>query len=371
MNQENYRKIISGQGKGFAAGLLRLLLYIASFFYAAVIRLRNFFYDTGVFKTHKVNAVVISVGNITAGGTGKTPLVIWLCNYLHQQNISCAIITRGYKSATKSPQLHVGGQQPQATSDEPAVIAKSSPDAAVIINPDRIAGAKEAIEKFNAKVLILDDGFQHRRLSRNLDIVTIDAVEPFGFERLIPAGLLREQVRSLKRADAIVITHSDLISNSALEVIEQRMLNVNPQLVIAKAIHQPTKIVFSDGKSAEPENLKGKKVFAFCGIGSPDSFLRTLKACGAAITGSEIYDDHYHYAEDDVASLREKAKQLKADVIITTGKDWTKIKDFQAVSGDKNDMPFAYLEIAIKITGGEDELRRLITEATAGKIFKQ
>jgi tetraacyldisaccharide 4'-kinase len=375
MNQQEYKKIISGQSKGLAAGLLRLLLSIASFFYASAIAIRNFFYDSGIFKKHKVNAVVISVGNITTGGTGKTPLVIRLCNFLRQKNISCAVLTRGYKTqkqATGHESLHRtpnGGatsHKPRATIDEPAVIAQSCPDAVVIVNPDRIAGAKEAIEKHNAKVLILDDGFQHRRLFRNLDIVAIDAAEPFGFGRLLPAGLLREPTNSLKRADAVVITRSDLVGESELNSLEQRLLEINPKLLIVKSVHKPSKIQFSDDKEQSPEYLKGKRIFAFCGIGSPDSFLRTLERCGAVVGGAQIYDDHYHYTEDDVSYLMQKAEQINADIIITTLKDWTKMRHPDAIK--TANIPFAYIAIELNITDGEDKLRRLIAEAIAGKI---
>ena len=181
----------------------------------------------------------------------------------------------------------------------------------VIVNPDRIIGAKEAIEKFGAEVLILDDGFQHRRLFRNLDIVTIDATSPFGFGKLLPAGLLREPTGSLKRADAVVITHSDLIGQSELDQLQQTLQKINPRMLIVKAMHQPTKIQYFDGRQQSTEYLKGRKVFAFCGIGNPSSFLQSLEKLGAVLAGSEIYDDHYHYTEDDISYLVQKGKTVK------------------------------------------------------------
>jgi tetraacyldisaccharide 4'-kinase len=376
MNQQNYKKIISGQSKGFAAAPLRLLLSIASFFYAAAIVLRNFFYDAGLFKIHKVNAVVISIGNITTGGTGKTPLVIWLCNFLRRQNISVAVLTRGYKTTSAgSPQLYVGGQcanrNPQATTDEPAVIAENCPDAAVIINPDRLTGAREAIERFGAKVLILDDGFQHRRLFRNLDIVAIDATEPFGFGSAVgglPAGLLREPVSSLKRANAAIITRSDLTSGEEVGEIQNKLLKINPNLLIAKAMHEPAEIKYFEGMEESIDCLRGKRVFAFCGIGNPDSFFQMLKKIGAVVVGQQIYDDHYRYREDDFSILCQKARQLNSELVITTQKDWARIKDLQQFIFNHSAVPFAYLRIEIKIIEGEDKLRRLIKEAIAGKI---
>ena len=210
MNQTFYHKLVSGHIKSRTAVLLRAVLAIAATIYAIIIRLRNLFYDKQVFKTHHSKAVVISIGNITLGGTGKTPLVVWLCNFLHQKNPSFAVLTRGYKTKTKkSP---TGNDMPDTMTDEPAILSENCPQVKVIINPDRVAGAVEAIKKFGAKILIMDDGFQHRRLARDLDIVTIDATQPFGYEKIFPAGLLREPLTSLRRADAVVITRCDQIS---------------------------------------------------------------------------------------------------------------------------------------------------------------
>ena len=354
MKEQEYKKIISGQGCRLCGCILWPLLLIASILYSTIIRIRNLFYKLGIFKIHKVNAVVISVGNITVGGTGKTPFVIWLCNLLKQQNIPIAVLTRGYKA------------QGRTQTDEPAEIAENYPDMPIIINPDRVAGAKEAIEKYGAKVLILDDGFQHRRLFRNLDIVTIDAIKPFGFLKLLPAGLLREPTNSLKRANAAVITHCDLIEGNELNEIEQSLGKINPNLLIINTIHKTSRIFTSEGDLLPIDYLKGKNVFAFCGIGNPDSFRKTLENEGAVVKGFEIFDDHYHYSKDDIVSIVQKAKNANAQLVITTRKDWTKIKDLESLR--TIDTPFAYLEIEIKITESEDKFRRLILETVSDKI---
>jgi len=209
LKQQTHRKLISGQSSGFGASILRLLLALAATGYSLVVRLRNFLYSNGMLRVHHVDAAVICVGNITTGGTGKTPLVVWLCNLITQnsklntQNCKFAILTRGYKART---------QENADLKDEIAILAESCPEAQVIVNPDRVAGAAEAIEKHAAKVLIMDDGFQHRRLARNLDIAAIDATQPFGYGRMLPAGLLREPVSSLNRAGAVVITRCDQVT---------------------------------------------------------------------------------------------------------------------------------------------------------------
>ncbi len=179
LNQEAYKKLISGQSKGIAAAGARAVLRLLSWGYAAITGIRNLLYSKGWLKIHRVNVPVISIGNITTGGTGKTPLVIWLAHQITKNSKfkNCGILTRGYK-----------------TTDEPEILAQSCPAAKVIINPDRVAGAQEAINKFAAQVLLMDDGFQHRRLGRNLDIVTIDATCPFGYGKILPAGLLQEEL---------------------------------------------------------------------------------------------------------------------------------------------------------------------------------
>jgi len=316
LNQEDYRNLISGESCGMCAAVLRLFLGAAAAGYSIIIRLRNFLYSSGLLKTHRANVPVISVGNITAGGTGKTPLVVWLCKLLQQKQIRCAILTRGYKT-TKNSKLKT-----QNYLDEPTILAESCPDAKVIINPDRVAAAVEAVDRFGAEVLIMDDGFQHRRLARDLDIVTIDATCPFGYNKILPAGLLREPLSALTRADAVVITRSDQTNEAELARLEEKLREVNPGMIIAKSIHKPICAKSPDGKEAGIEQLRDKRIFAFCGIGNPGAFLETIKGLGARLVGSKIYDDHYRYTDSAIADIYKQAKSLEADLILTTQKDW-------------------------------------------------
>lgn len=363
MNQESYRKLISGQKAGLGAALLRLVLGFAAGGYSIAVRARNFLYSAGWLKAHRADAAVISVGNITVGGTGKTPLVIWLCKEIISDsrfqipNCQCAILTRGYK-ATKNSKLKT-----QNYSDEPAILAESCPGVKVIVNPDRVAGAAEAVSKFGANTLIMDDGFQHRRLARDIDIVTIDATQPFGYGKMLPAGLLREPVASLKRTDAVVITRCDQIAETELSEIERKLQTINPNMIIARSIHAPTSVKSMDNKEISLEHLKDKKIFAFCGIGNPGAFLNTIKTIGSELAGSKVYNDHHHYTDSCLANIYEQAKHLKADLILTTQKDWTKIiSDFESL------LPLAYIGIEIKFLAGEDKLRGLIEKTLAGKM---
>ena len=374
MEEQSYHKLISGQSSGSGASVLRFLLAAGAIGYWPVVRLRNLLYSTRLLKAHHVGAAVICVGNVTVGGTGKTPLVVWLCNLIIQnsklktQNCKCAILTRGYKARA---------HENTDFKDEIAIFAESCPQAEVIVNPDRVAGASEAINKYAAKVLIMDDGFQHRRLARDLDIIAIDATLPFGYGRLFPSGLLREPVSSLNRAGAVVITRSDQVDGDELNELENKLLAINPNMVISRSIHAALYAELANNEKISVERLKDKKIFAFCGIGNPDAFLKTIRTLGAELTGSNIYDDHYHYTDACLAEISEQAEELGADLILTTQKDWTKvISNFRSqisdsgsqISDSKSPPPFAYLAIEIKFLSGEDKLTALINDTLAGKI---
>jgi len=313
--------------------------------YGAGISLRNIAYEIGLLRTYKPDAVVISIGNITAGGTGKTPLVIWFSNYLDQKGARCAILTRGYKT------------HPGKLTDEPAILAKSCPTAQIVINADRVEGAKKAIAEGSIDVLIMDDGFQHRRLARDIDIIAVDATCPFGFQRLLPAGLLREPVKSIMRADMLIITRSDQVDDAAMAEIEETIKKIAPQVPFAKSICCYLGAIAMKGHRLTMNELRRRKVFAFCGIGNPEAFVGQLGRCGMTLVGSKSYNDHHDYTVRDIADIYEEAKYLGANIILTTQKDWVKaallIKGFE-------DIRFAYLELELEFTSGLDKIDELL-----------
>jgi tetraacyldisaccharide 4'-kinase len=372
LNQEEYLKLVSGQKSGPAVALLSFLLSVAAIFYAIAIWLRTFLYSKGLLKTHRAGARVISIGNITVGGTGKTPLVIWLCMFLQQKGTRCAVLTRGYKTHRASCVMRRARSKRNTqydirnTMDEPAILSESCPQAKVVVNPDRVAGAAEAVNQFGAEVLIMDDGFQHRRLARDLDIVAIDATRPFGYGRLLPAGLLREPVTALKRADAVVITRCDQIGQDELTALERKLRRLNPQAVIARSIHAPLVARTAEREDISLKELRNRKIFAFCGIGNPQAFFDTVKGVGCDPAGSKVYDDHHHYTPGDVADICEEAERSKADLILTTEKDWTKI---DARDAAKRNMPLAYLAVQIEFLAGQDRLEGLIENVLRSKIL--
>jgi tetraacyldisaccharide 4'-kinase len=288
---------------------------------------------------------VISVGNITTGGTGKTPLVIWLSNMIAKKNARCVILTRGYKS------------QSGKISDEPAILAKACPGARVVVNSNRYRGSLRAVAEFGAKVLVMDDGFQHRKLRRNLDIIAIDATCPFGYGKLLPAGLLREPVRSLKRADAVVITHYDQSSPDQTEDIVSRIRQIAPEMIIAKANHHHPNAVLGKGETLTIDELKEKNIFAFCGIGNPNAFLDRLEMFGLKVVGSKVFNDHHNYSDSDISNIYEQSRILGADLILSTEKDWVKSTLY---ANKDEEILFAYLGLELEFVEGADSIEALV-----------
>ncbi|MGH2270664.1 tetraacyldisaccharide 4'-kinase [Anaerohalosphaeraceae bacterium U12dextr] len=316
MNQAAYRMLISGQDRRLRAVLLRAVLRCFALVYAAAVRCRNLLYQYGLIRSHAMQVPVISIGNITTGGTGKTPLVIWLCRYLSQKQIRCAVLTRGYKTTA--------GEM----SDEPALLAKSCPGVQVVVHPDRVAGAEKALRDYQPQVLVLDDGFQHQRIQRDLNIVAIDATCPFGYDKLLPAGLLREPISELKRADAAIITRFDLADAQQASHIEQRIRDLAGPIPVARAVHRHTHAILTNGQPLPLEKLRTMKLFVYCGIGNPQAFMHCLQQDGFTIVGTCFFNDHHDYTMQDIKSIAAKAQHCGADMAVCTQKDWVKTAVF-------------------------------------------
>ncbi|MDH4202688.1 MAG: tetraacyldisaccharide 4'-kinase [Phycisphaerae bacterium] len=355
LNQETYRRIVSGQNQGFGARVLRLLLRGVALIYGLAVRLRNLGYRWGILRSHAAGVPVISIGNITAGGTGKTPLVIWLCNYLQNKGIRCSILTRGYK--TQSGDI----------SDEPALLAKSCEGTSVVINPNRLAGAHKAVSVHQAQAIVMDDGFQHRKLWRDLDIVAVDATCPFGYGRILPAGLLREPISGLARASAVVITRADQVSGEALDAIEQHTRRYVPTIPIAKTVHKLSHAVSYPNQVIGLEELRSRKVYAFCGIGNPQAFFDSLKRNTIALCGTKTFDDHHAYTRADVEQIFTEAAACGATVILCTQKDWIKNA---LLAPSREGIVFAYLAMELDFLEGVDKITGLmdsLLDTTNGK----
>jgi tetraacyldisaccharide 4'-kinase len=311
--------------------------------YRAGLAFRRAVYAVGLIRSYRSQVPVISVGNITAGGTGKTPLVEWVLKVLPESlRNSGVVLTRGY-----------GGEKGQ--NDETAQLSENMPEVKQLIGSNRVQNAKDAVRKHQARLLVLDDGFQHRRLARELDIVAIDALVPFGYGCLVPRGLLREPLSALRRANAFVITRSDRVDEATLKEIEEKLRLYNPDAVIAHARHAPT-VLLVDGVEKEPRSLSQKKVFAFCGIGNPEGFRKTLEALGAEIVVFEALGDHEPYLQPVRERLSAASKESGAEMIVTTQKDAVKLRGFDWP------LPLGELRVEIEVIKNENALRRTVLD---------
>jgi len=295
----------------------RALLALPALAYGGAVRLRNRFYD---FESAVQGAgiPVLSVGNITVGGTGKTPIVAWLARTLRDQGRTPAVVSRGYRgSAGKGPLLVSRGERPLAgpeiCGDEPFLLARHLEGVLVVVGSDRVEGARFA-RRSGADVAVLDDGFQHRRLARDLDIVLLDAHNPFGNYGLLPAGTLREPLAGLARADVVLITRSR--PGESLVVIERVVRRHHPSVPILRAGNR--RVGFRDPGGVPVSTPR--RALAFCGVGNPASFAADLEAEGLEIVDLRIFPDHHPYSEADAASLIRDALG-RAATLVTTEKD--------------------------------------------------
>jgi tetraacyldisaccharide 4'-kinase len=320
--EDNFTKrVMSGHG-GPAGLLLRGALRIAEPFYAGAMKARNKAFDSGKKEVADLGRPVISIGNITSGGTGKTPTVRWLCERLLSNGVRPAVLMRGYKSKD------TGG------SDEQRMLDAFLGGRGVIVeaNPDRVAGSKAALAKApDIGAFVLDDGFQHRRVKRDLDIVLINAFEPFGYGHVLPRGLLREPLAGLKRAGAFVITHARSIDEAALEAIRKRLIDVNPDAPIYCADHAPVGFrtpATPPSKQVDrfDEQLEDQPVLAFCGLASPRAFHEQLTKMRVRVVTHRWFKDHHAYTAKDLEDLYEQALAAGARVMVTTEKDWVKLQ---------------------------------------------
>lgn len=311
MNEVAFRSLISGRQTGLAAGIARLGLRTLSIPYSWATSIRNLAFNAGIRKQHSVSVPVISVGNLTTGGTGKTPVVAWIVNSLVDDGQKPTIISRGYRS--------IDGE----ANDEKLVLEQLCPNVPHIQNPDRVAAAEEAIRN-GATSLVLDDGFQHRRIARNLNIVLIDATCPFGYGHQLPRGLLRESIQSLNRADVVIVTRTDQANEQQLTTIRTVVAKANSGIPLFETRFAPTRLINHSGLRRDLE-VNGNSS-AFCAIGNPEGFAQTLQAIGVQLKWFESFPDHHHYDSNDISRLTELVNQHRIDVLLTTQKDLVKLK---------------------------------------------
>ena len=313
VDEAAYLRLIRGQSVGVAARAARVALSVGAAGYRLGVALRNAGYDRGVLTSRRAAVPVISVGNITLGGTGKTPTVEWVARWFRRRGVRVAILSRGYGQAA-------------GMNDEGRVLEENLPDVPHLQAPDRVALAHAAVEELEAEVLVLDDGFQHRRLARDLDIVLLDALDPFGPGRLFPRGLLREPPRSLGRAGVVILSRADLVAEADRLGIRAAAERQAGPLRWVEARHAPLDLVDFTVRSSPLGELDGRRIAAFCGIGNPEGFRRTLESLGAALASFRAFPDHHSYTAADVAELTSWSAAAGADLVLTTQKDSVKLR---------------------------------------------
>jgi tetraacyldisaccharide 4'-kinase len=302
-----------------------LLFTPLSKIFEAVSKTRSNLYKNEIFKTNKLECKTISVGNITVGGTGKTPLVAFIAEILANNGEKVCILTRGYGRENPGKRVLVSDGKTifstaKHSGDEPLELAeKLLGKAAIIADKKRFEAGKWAIENLGTTVFILDDGFQHIQLKRNLDIVCVDATNPFGNRKLLPEGILRESLDNLKRAHAIVITRANLIESSD-----------SVQHLIAEIQNMTDSPIYvSRNKIIHNSQFTNNNCFAFCGLGNPDNFFNQLLQDGFEVLGTKIFRDHHKYSQDDVKEIERLAKDCRAKMLLTTAKDGVKLKELE------------------------------------------
>jgi len=335
--------------------------------YGAITKGRNSLYEKGVFKSFSLGVSTVSIGNITVGGTGKTPLVALVAEILAENGEKVCVLSRGYgRENPKRRVLVSDGEKILASAeqagDEPFELARKLLGKAIIVSDaNRVSAGNWAREKFGITAFVLDDAFQHLRVKRDLNIVTIDATNPFGNKKLLPAGILREPLKNLKRAGAIVITRANLAENAAdLKSQIEEFNSICPIFVSKNRTKQIINLedFLADADYRLPitdydKNLKPPSL-AFCALGNPGNFFEQLRRENFNVVSSEQFPDHHFYTQKEIAKLGIKARKANAEILLTTAKDAVKLKNLRF------DLPCFVVENEI-IFDGEDNFRDWLT----------
>ena len=361
-------EVILEERRGTRAGLVRAILYVLSKLFQVAIKLRRFLYNVRILRDSTLGVQVIAIGNLTVGGTGKTPVVEKFARELSDQGRNVAILSRGYRSKpqpvhkwllnkvflredTVPPRVVSDGKSllldSEMAGDEPYMLASNLKDVVVLVDKDRVKSGRYAIEKFGCDTLLLDDGFQYWKLrGRRLDIVLIDRQQPFGNEWLLPRGTLREPPSHLARASTIFITKSD----GHTEELRRRITQFNPTASIIECIHHPLYLedVFT-GQRLELGSLKARKVASLSGIAQPESFEQSLLQLGSELVYAKRFADHHRFTQQEVLNVINRSKKRQAEMIVTTQKDAVRFPKL-----DRRDLPIVFMRVEIKILNGAD-----------------
>lgn len=376
--------VILERRAGKRAGILRFFLAGLAKIYRAIVQARLSLYRNRIFRSHSHGVLVISVGNLTVGGTGKTPVVEMLARALQQGGRRVAILSRGYKSVPKPLLLRIldrltGRKKvftPRVVSDgvsllldsrtagdEPFMLANNLRGVVVLVDRDRVRSGIYAIEEFGSDVLILDDGFQYVKMRHGLEIALIDRQAPFGNEHMLPRGTLREPPENLHRATHIFLTKCDGSDNSA---IIQRIRRYNRTADIIECTHRPKHLKdFVTGEVRPLDYLKGLKIGALSGIAVPESFEQALAALGAELELTQSYADHHRYSLKEIERFVRRCARRNVDAVITTEKDAVRIPRIM-----NPEVPILYMRVEIEILAGQVTWSRLVERLTQPRAYE-
>lgn len=369
-------EVIFEQRRGKRAALARSVLYLLSKVFQVAVKARLFLYSVRILRDSTLGVQVIAVGNLTVGGTGKTPVVEKFARELQDQGRTVAILSRGYRSKppplstrllnkllfredSTPPRVVSDGKSllldSETAGDEPYMLASNLKDVVVLVDKDRVKSGRYAIEKFGCDTLLLDDGFQYWKLrGRRRDIVLIDYQQPFGNELLLPRGTLREPPSHLSRANTIFITKSD--GNTA--ALRKRIAQYNSTASIIECVHHP--LYFEDVFTGERQGLdflKGKRVASLSGIAQPESFERSLANLGSELVYSKRFADHHRFTQQEILNVINRSKKRQAGIIVTTQKDAVRFPKI-----DRRDLPMYFMRVEIKILSGAKDFQDCVRQ---------
>ncbi len=348
VNLQAIDNLLSGRDRTLPARTLRGLLSLASPVYGLGTIVRNMAFDRGWKTVHRVMRPVISIGNLTTGGTGKTPVVAWTVRQLQMTGVQPAIVSRGYRSLDG------------VANDEKRLLDILCPHVPHIQHVDRVAAAQRAIVEAHAEGIVLDDGLQHRRLHRDLDVILVDALNPWGYGHLLPRGLLREPKRGLQRAGLVLLTRVDQADPRSLETLrnEIRRLTGAP---LAEVRFVAAGLRTMAGESRPLSSLSPERTGAFCGIGNPLGFRRTLQDAGLEMPDNRfrIFADHHDYSPADLRELGQWVRDQGLEAVVMTQKDQVKLGDADIGA------PLLALELEVDFVSGEQTAIGLIRQVLA------
>src|SRR6185437_8391776 len=364
-------EVIFEERRGTIAELARGSLFFLSKLFQVAVKTRRFLYNVRILRDSTLGVQVIAIGNLTVGGTGKTPVVEKFARELRDQGRNVAILSRGYRSRptplhtrllnkvllredTTPPRIVSDGKSllldSETAGDEPYMLASNLKDVVVLVDKDRVKAGRYAIEKFGCDTLLLDDGFQYWKLrGRRQDIVLVDCQQPFGNERMLPRGTLREPPSHLARASTIFITKSD----GKTTELRKRIAELNSTAGIIECVHHPLYLedVFT-GQRHDLGLIKGRKVASLSGIAQPESFEHNLVSSGSELVYSKRFADHHRFTQQEVLNAINRSKKRQAEMIITTQKDAVRFPKI-----DRRDLPILFMRVEIKIVAGADDFQ--------------